>query len=124
MEDVSRQMMVRLPAGRVDVVSGLPVPIGVVPSRHSYVGLGPPLYGMACSVTGLPAHTLDTEELIVTESVTGALTVTVIALDVAVAGDTQVPDGVMTQVMLCVPAVNVLTVNEGPVPIVVAPSFH
>ena len=51
-------------------------------------------------MTGVPEHTVLDGVVMLIESVPVALTTIVIALDVAVAGDTQVPVGVMTQVTI------------------------
>ena len=56
------------------------------------------MVGVAVNVTDVPAHIVVALAAILTASVPVALTVIVIALEVAVAGDTQLPDGVMTQV--------------------------
>lgn len=75
-------------------------------------------------VIEVPAHTEVADAETLTESVTDAFTVTVTALEVEVAGDTQAPDGVITQVIVWVPAVSVEVVSVAPVPILVVPSFH
>jgi hypothetical protein len=56
------------------------------------------LVGVAVKVTDVPAHIVVAVAAILTDAVTDGLTVMVIALDVAVAGVTQAPVGVMTQV--------------------------
>jgi hypothetical protein len=56
------------------------------------------LKGVAVKVTDVPAQIVVAVAAICTESVPVAFTVIVIALDVAVAGVTQAPVGVMTQV--------------------------
>ncbi len=50
------------------------------------------------NVTEVPAQIVEADAAICTESVPTALTTIVIALDVEVAGDTQVPVGVMIHV--------------------------
>ena len=74
-------------------------------------------------VTGVPAQTVVADAAILTASVAAAFTVIVIAFDVDVAGDTQVPDGVMTQVTTS-PLASELDVYVLPVPTFVVPTFH
>lgn len=99
------------------------LPAGLLFTVQLYTGLAPPLVIVARIVSGLPAHTV-LVPLSVMVGATGAEMVTTIVREVAVAGDTQVPDGVITQVILCVPAVSDEVANVAPVPILVAPSFH
>lgn len=80
--------------------------------------------GVAVNVTDVPAQNEVADADICTESVPVGFTVSTIVREVAVAGDTQVPDGVITQVILCVPAVSDDVANDAPVPILVVPSFH
>ena len=71
----------------------------------------------------MPEQIVVAEADMLTASVTGVVTVMAIAFDVAVAGDTQVPDGVMTQVTTS-PLASVLEVYVLPVPTLVVPTFH
>lgn len=82
------------------------------------------MVGVAVKVIEVPAQADVADADTLTESVTDAFTVTVIARLVAVAGVTQPPDGVITQVIVWLPAVSVEVVSVAPVPILVVPSFH
>ena len=75
------------------------------------------------NVTDVPAHIVVAVAAILTDAVTDGLTVMVIELDVAVAGVTHVPVGVMTQVTT-LPLARVLEVYVAPVPTTVVPTFH
>lgn len=74
-------------------------------------------------VSGEPVQTVAVPLRLIVGA-TGADIVTTIVREVAVAGDTQVPDGVITQVILWVPAVREDVESVAPVPILVVPSFH
>ena len=66
---------------------------------HWYDGLAPPFVGVAVNVTLVPLQiVVPGLAAILTDGVTIAFTVIVIAFDVAVAGDTQVAVEFITQV--------------------------
>lgn len=81
------------------------------------------MVGVAVKVTDVPEQIVVAVAAILTEAVTDGLTVIVIALDVAVAGVTQAPVGVMTHVTT-LPLAKVLDVYVAPVPTTVVPTFH
>ena len=66
-----------------------PVPTAVVPINHWYVGAAPPLVGVAVNVIKSVEHIVLSKSLlaIVTDGTTGAVTVVVIAFEVAVGVD-------------------------------------
>ena len=76
---------------------------------HWYDGVLPPLVGVAVNVTAEPGQKLVDGVVMLTAGVTAPLTVIVIALEVAVAGDAQVAVEVITQVTTA-PLVNVVVV--------------
>ena len=74
-------------------------------------------------VTDVPAHIVVALAAMLTASVPVAFTVIVMALDVALVGNTQVPDGVITQVTT-LPFASVVVVYVLPVPTGVVPTYH
>jgi hypothetical protein len=79
-------------------------------SCHWYVGVAPPLVGVAVKVTGSPAQIVAPVEVILTEAATEAETVIVIVLDVTVAGEAQEAFDVMISVISS-PSASVEEVN-------------
>ena len=77
---------------------GLFVPTLVPFTFHWYDGVDPPLVGVAVNVTAAPAQIVVVGVEMLTDGADDAVTVIVIALEVAVAGDAQAAVEVMTQV--------------------------
>ena len=74
-------------------------------------------------VTDVPEQIVVAVDVILTESVVDGLTFIVMALDVEVAGETQLPDGVITQVTT-LPFAKADDTYVLPVPTTVVPTFH
>ena len=78
------------PFDKVVVVSaGALVPVLTPFSCHWYAGVVPPLVGVAVKITLVPGQIIVDDAATTTEGVTDAVTIIVIVLDVAVAGDAQ-----------------------------------
>jgi hypothetical protein len=96
----------------------------VVPTFHWYDGVEPPLVAVAVKVTEVPAQIVVVGVEMVTDGADDAVTVMVIAFEVAVVGDAHDAVEVMTHVTTC-PLVSVLVVYVGLfVPTLVVPTFH
>ncbi len=75
-------------------------------------------------LSGVPVHIVVASAVIFTDGVTVGLTVTVIALEVAVAGDAHAAVEVIMHFMTC-PLVSVEVIKVGLlVPTLVVPTFH
>jgi hypothetical protein len=112
-EDVITHVTVLLFAKALEVYDVLLVPTFVPFAFHWYVGVEPPLVGAAVNVIGIPAHVglePDVTEM-ATAGVKLLLTVTVIEFDVAVVGEAQDEEDVITQVTILL-VVKVLEVYE------------
>lgn len=73
------------------------MPAGVAFTYHWYEGV-PPLVGVGVKVTLVPAHMVVADAATVTEGTSVAFTVMVIGVDVAVVGEAQASEEVISTV--------------------------